>query len=81
MCMSHILRDLLSWLHWNLAHVFIIQIYNISDMEATVNLPIRAVAAIFKNGHHATYIAVYLLNYEAYTGKCGVKVYVLGVMI
>ena len=59
--------------------MFIIQIYNISNMEATVNAPFRAVAAIFKNGRHAIYIDVYLPNYEAYIGKCGIKVYVLGV--
>ena len=60
-------------------HMFIIPIHNISDMEATVNVRMWAVAAIFKNGRHVIYIAAYLPNYEAFIGKCGVKVYVLEV--
>ena len=38
---------------WRLAHMIIIPIQDISDMEAILNVPMWAVTAIFKNGHHA----------------------------
>ena len=43
---------------WRLAHMIVIPIQDISDMEATLCVPMWIVAAIFKNGRHA----IVLLN-------------------
>ena len=40
---------------WRLAHMIIIPIQDISDMEAILNVPMWAVAAIFKIVRHAIY--------------------------
>ena len=47
----------------------------ISDMEATLILPVGAVAAIFQNGRHVLYSnVVYLGNYKSYCHNSGAKV-------